>query len=79
MTNHRSGNLLMTVGMSYFLSVCWYPAGIANTESGIGLDEKLLDSMVVSNIEPPADPADIRLSVSSIWGGSLPCRFISSS
>ena len=45
----------MTMGMSYFRSVCWYPAGTANTESGIELDEKSLDSMVVSNIHPPGD------------------------
>ena len=57
---HQSANLLVTLGMSYFCSVCWYPAGIAKTESGKGLDEKLLDSIVVSNIDPGA--AVMRLS-----------------
>ena len=36
----------MTVGMSYLRSVCWYLAGTAKTESGIGLDEKLLPQLM---------------------------------
>src|SRR5262245_36466944 len=60
-----------------------YPAGIANTESGIAAVEKSLDSMVISNRAPPrpapAMPPIWAIACSAAFPCAPPCFRIASS